>query len=239
MNGFTLITGASGAIGGAIALSLAEEGHSLFLHYHRSEQAIMKLKAQCEALGVEAYIVQSDLSKREGVEQLYNQLHSPVETIVYNCGTQNYGFYQDNTDDELYELAHIHLLNAMLLVKKLIPSMITQKRGQIVMISSIWGDRGAALEAAYSAMKGGINTFVKALAKETAPSNIRVNAVAPGVIDTPMMENFSEDVREQLREDIPSGRLGTVDEVADAVNFLIGEKARYINGHILDINGGW
>ncbi|RSL33226.1 SDR family oxidoreductase [Salibacterium salarium] len=239
MKGFTLITGASGAIGGAIALSLAKEGNSLFLHYNRSEQKVVELKAQCEALGVKADIIQSDLSKRDGVECLLGQLHSPIETLVYNCGTQNYGFYQDNTDDELYELAHIHLLNAMRLTKKLVKPMISQKNGQIVMISSIWGERGAALEVAYSAMKGGLNTFVKALAKETAPSNIRVNAVAPGVIETPMMEDFSEDVRVRLHEDIPAGRLGTADEVADAVTFLISEKARYINGHILDINGGW
>ncbi|MFB4162729.1 elongation factor P 5-aminopentanone reductase [Alteribacillus sp. JSM 102045] len=239
MAGYTLITGASGAIGRAAALKLAAKKKPLFLHYHQSKNEAFALKEKCEAYGVPVYLVKSDLSKKGGAEELFKQLHSPVHTLIYNCGISHYGFFQDIQEKELYELGNLHLLNAMLLTKKLLPSMISNKQGNIVMISSIWGNRGAAMEVAYSAFKGGVNSFVKSLSKETARSGIRVNALAPGVIETPMMAGFSDEERAALKEEIPSGRFGTAEEAAEAISFLTSEKAGYINGHVLDINGGW
>ncbi|MFZ4454215.1 elongation factor P 5-aminopentanone reductase [Salibacterium aidingense] len=239
MSEFTLVTGASGGIGRAIALSLAKEGHALFLHYHRSRENIMQLKHECEAYGSQAVIVQSDLTSRNGAACLLEQLHFPVGHVVYNCGTPSYGLYQDLSEKEFYELAHIHFLNAMWLTHELLPSMLTNKKGTIVMISSIWGEKGAALEVAYSAMKGGVNTFVKALAKETARSGVRVNAVAPGVVDTPMMNGFTEEEKAELAGEVPAGRFGVPEDVAEAVVFLMRESSSYINGHILNVNGGW
>ncbi|WP_158738535.1 elongation factor P 5-aminopentanone reductase [Alteribacillus sp. YIM 98480] len=239
MSRFALITGASGAIGSAVALKLAAEGKPLFLHYNKSKQEAISLKEKCEAFEVPVFLVMSDLSQKEGVDKLFKQLHSPVDTLIYNCGIQHYGLFQDIGEEELYELANLHLLNAMLLTKKLLPAMISNKQGKIVMISSIWGERGAAMEVVYSALKGGLNTFVKSLAKETARSGICVNALAPGVIDTPMMSGFSESDAQALKDEIPSGRFGHAEEAAEAVTFLTSGKASYINGHVLDINGGW
>lgn len=239
MQDFTLITGASGAIGSAIALELAAKNKPLFLHYHQSKHEALTLKEKCEAFGVPVYLVKSDLSKNGGAEELWSQLHSPIDTLIYNCGVSHYGFFQDTTEEELYDLANLHLLNAMMLTKKLLPSMISRKHGSVIMVSSIWGERGAAMEVAYSTMKGGMNAFVKSLAKETARSGVRVNALAPGVIDTPMMAGFSEVERQALKEEIPSGRFGKADEAAQAISFLTSNQASYINGHILDLNGGW
>ncbi|SDG99950.1 3-oxoacyl-[acyl-carrier protein] reductase [Alteribacillus persepolensis] len=239
MTAFTVITGASGAIGSAIALKLAKEGRPLFLHYHRSEDDVLRLQEKCACYDVPVFVVRADLSKKGGAQELYEQLHSPVDTLIYNCGVQQYRLFQDIQEEKLYEMAHLHLLNAMLLSQKLLPAMVSKKHGNIVVISSIWGERGAAMEVVYSALKGGVNTFVRALAKETAPSGIRVNGVAPGAMDTPMLHAFTDEEKQMLLEEIPSGRLGKAAEAADAVAFLTSEQASYINGHVLDINGGW
>ncbi|MGY4689883.1 elongation factor P 5-aminopentanone reductase [Salibacterium sp. K-3] len=239
MTAGTLITGASGAVGSAVARSLAAEGNTLFLHYHHSVQSAEKLKKQCEQLGSNVYLVEADLSASGGTDHLMQQLHGSINQLVYNCGSPSYGFFQELEDKELYELAHLHLLNAMRLVHDLLPAMISDKSGSIVLMSSIWGERGAALESAYSAMKGGINAFVKALAKETAPSGIRVNAVAPGMVDTPMMQEFTEEEQRGLAEEVPAGRFARPEEVAEAVMFLLNPAAGYVNGHILDVNGAW
>ncbi|MFD2704745.1 elongation factor P 5-aminopentanone reductase [Salibacterium lacus] len=235
----TLITGAGGAIGSAVSRSLAGEDEVLFLHYHRSRENAERVKKQCEERGSEVYLIEADLSAAGGASSLAAQLHGPIGRIVYNCGSASYGLFQDIEERELYELANLHLLNAMWLVHELLPAMISRKQGSVVLISSIWGDRGAALETAYSAMKGGMNTFVKALAKETAPSGIRVNAVAPGMVDSPMMQEFTEDEQRKLAEEVPAGRFARPGEIAEAVRFLMDPAASYINGHILDVNGAW
>ncbi|SFE37849.1 elongation factor P 5-aminopentanone reductase [Alteribacillus iranensis] len=239
MAAYTLITGASGAIGKAIALEVARKNKPLFLHYHQSKDEVLNIKDKCEEFHIPVELIQGDLSLRGGADHVYNQLHSPVDTLIYNCGVSKYGLYQETTDEEIYRLAHVHLLNAMILAKKLLPDMIFRKKGNMVFISSIWGERGAALEVAYSAMKGGVNAFVKALAKETARSGVRVNAIAPGVMDTPMMNDISDVDLLELREELPSGRFGKAEEAAQAVSFLTGPQSSYVNGHILDVNGGW
>ena len=126
-----------------------------------------------------------------------------------------------------------------MLTKKLIPKLRQKERGSIVVVSSIWGQTGASYEVAYSAVKGAQIAFAKALSKELASSGIRVNAVAPGAIQTPMVEDFSQDEIEAITDDIPAGRLGKADEVADSVEFLLSDKSSYINGQVLAVNGGW
>ncbi len=239
MSNYALITGASGAIGRAIALELASLGKPLFLHFHRSKDQAFALKEQCESYGVPVSIIQENLSEDGGAKRLFQSLHSPIDTFIYNCGIAYHGLFQDMSEEDIYTLAHLHLLNAILLTKYLLPSMIRRQQGNIIMLSSIWGERGAACETVYSAMKGGLNTFVKALAKETARSGVRVNAIAPGAVETPMMASFSEEERNALMEEIPSGRFANPEEIADAVRFLISPKASYINGHILQMNGAW
>jgi 3-oxoacyl-[acyl-carrier protein] reductase len=125
------------------------------------------------------------------------------------------------------------------IVKSVIPHMISQRNGAIVAVTSIWGESGASCESVYSAAKGGMNTFIKAIAKELGPNGIRANAVAPGAVDTGMLQDFTEDEIKDLIDQIPSGRLARPEEIAGAVNFLLGSGSSYINGHILSVNGAW
>jgi 3-oxoacyl-[acyl-carrier protein] reductase len=234
---YALITGASGGIGLSIAKQLAIDGYGLFLHYHQNRQSLEQFIAQTSVKN--AYLLQADLSEPDGVEKLLSQLHQPIDVLVHNCGNSYYGLITDMSNELVQKMVQLHVTSPFLLTKKLLPHMISQKSGNIVVISSIWGLTGASCEVLYSMVKGGQNTFVKALAKELAPSGIRVNAVAPGAIATNMLQSFSEEELLQLAEEIPMGRIGTPDEVAKAVSFLISNDASYITGQILSVNGGW
>ena len=141
--------------------------------------------------------------------------------------------------EEINDLINLHLTSPILLTKNLLPKMIKNKYGQIVFVSSIWGVTGASCETVYSAVKGGQISFAKALSKEVAPSNIRVNIVAPGAIQTKMNDFLQAEEQETLRHEIPLERLGTPEEVANAVNFLLSDESSYITGQVLNVNGGW
>ncbi|RAK23438.1 3-oxoacyl-[acyl-carrier protein] reductase [Anoxybacillus vitaminiphilus] len=234
---YALITGASGDIGLSIAKQLAADGYGLFLHYHQNRHSLEQFVSNTPIK--EAYLIQADLSEKNGVETLLTQLQQPVDVIVHNCGNSYYGLITDMSDELVTKMVQLHVTSPFLLTKKLLPHMISQKSGNIVVISSIWGLTGASCEVLYSMVKGGQNTFVKALAKELAPSGIRVNAVAPGAIHTKMLGQFNEEELTQLAEEIPMGRIGTPDEVAKAVSFLISNHASYITGQVLSVNGGW
>jgi 3-oxoacyl-[acyl-carrier protein] reductase len=235
-----LVTGASGAIGSEISHMLASNGCGLYLHYNTNLSAAEKLQKELkDKYGVPVFIVSADLSKAEGPKALLTQIQEPIDVFVFNCGSAQFGLLTDFTEQSITETMQLHLLSAISLTKAIVPNMIQKKSGKIVMISSVWGEVGAACETVYSAAKGGLNTFVKALSKELAPSHIQVNGVSPGVISTPMMDQFSDEEKRMLTEDIPAGRFGEPREVAHAVEFLMSEKADYISGHILSINGSW
>ena len=234
---YALITGASSAIGQSIARELAQGGYGLFLHYYRRRAPIEALQA--ELTGVHTVLVEADLSMPGGVDQLLSRLDRPIDAIIYNSGATYYGLLTDMNDELIERMVRLHVTSPAQLVKKLLPPMISKKRGQIVFISSIWGLCGASCEAVYSMTKGGQNAFAKALAKELAPSGIRVNAVAPGAIATDMLRPFSEEELAALADEIPAGRLGTPEEVAKTVAFLLSDAASYITGQIISVNGGW
>lgn len=235
-----LITGASGGIGSAIAKELAFPGCSLFLHYFENKKAVEELASLCEQKGANVFLVRANLADDHGDEQLLNGLHKlPFHTIVHNAGTSSYGLFTDISNEQLNQLMNIHLLNPMKMTRALLPQMIRERQGKILVVSSIWGLTGASCEVAYSAAKGGLNSFVKGLAKEVAPSNIQVNGVAPGMIQTAMHLNLGEAILSGIEDEIPAGTIGTPQNVADAVAFLSSEKANYINGQILSINGAW
>ncbi|WP_252313773.1 elongation factor P 5-aminopentanone reductase [Sinobaca sp. H24] len=237
---FVLVTGASGAIGSAAAEKLAGEGYSLFLHCHKAPESRMnQLAGKCREHGAQAYILRADLSKENGAELLLKQVHSPVSGLVYAAGASLYGLLQDAQPEEIMSQFHAHLIQAVFMCQKLLPPMIQEKQGKIVFISSIWATSGTAMETVYSAAKGGMEAFIRSLAKEAAPSGINVNAVAPGVIDTPMNHIFSAEERAQLMEQIPAGRMGRPEEIAEAVAFLFSTRSAYMNGHILQIDGGF
>ncbi|MFX3616686.1 MAG: elongation factor P 5-aminopentanone reductase [Sporolactobacillus sp.] len=236
-----LITGASGAIGRSIARRLAASGASLYLHYQQGEKQAERL---CRELA-ETYMaqdfscVQANLAQPDGVARLFEQIELSVDGLVYACGKSDVGLIQEVTFQQLTEAIQLMLISPFQLVQKMIRPMITAKSGRIVFISSIWGLTGASTEVLYSMVKGGQNSLVKALAKEMAPSGITVNAVAPGAVQTPMLDRFSNEDLDLVREDIPMGRLGQPDEIAALVQFLISADASYISGQVISANGAW
>jgi 3-oxoacyl-[acyl-carrier protein] reductase len=238
MKKFVLITGASGAIGQAIAFRLAEEGYSLYLHYNSNHHGAQSLIQRLEGFGGEYIPVQADLSERGGYKRLASQIYS-LDAIIHNAGNALYGLLQDLEVTDAEKLLQVHVTSPMLLTKELLPKILSKKSGNIVVISSIWGQTGAAYEVAYSTAKGAQLAFVKALSKELAPSGIRVNAIAPGAIETPMMSDFSPDELAVLKEEIPLSRLGLPEDIANGALFLLSGQAGYITGQTLSINGGW
>lgn len=234
---YALVTGASGGIGKAISLKLAENGYGLYLHYNQNEQEIRSLTEQINHVPV--YTIQADLADKHAVSAILPHIHHDIDVIIHNSAAAYVGLITDMDDQEVYDMIQLQVTSPFLLTKYLLPAMIRKKQGNIIVITSIWGFTGASCEVLYSMVKGGLNTFVKALAKEVASSGIRVNGVAPGVIDTKMNSHLTSAEREALIQEIPMGRFGKPAEVADLVEFLLSDRAAYINGEIISINGAW
>jgi 3-oxoacyl-[acyl-carrier protein] reductase len=238
MKKFTLITGASGGIGRAIALRLAREGHSLYLHYNRNRQAIEELLEDLSKFEGEYIPIQGDLADPLGYKKVAGSIFS-LDAIVHNSGTGYYGLLGDTDDAILEQLMRVHVMSPYALTRELLPKLIQKRKGSIIVVSSIWGQTGAACETAYSAAKGAQIAFVKALSKEAALNGVRVNAIAPGAVETPMMKTFDESELMAIEEEIPMGRLALPEEVAHAAAFLLEEGSSYITGQVLGVNGGW
>ncbi|MGD7008341.1 elongation factor P 5-aminopentanone reductase [Metabacillus sp. 84] len=234
---YALITGATGGIGSKIAEKLASEGWNLYIHYHKNRKKAEWLKEKLK--GTDCILVQADLSASGGTKELLSQVTHPVSLLILASGTAPYGLITDLSEIEIDQQIQLHMTSPFLLSRGVVPGMVKEKKGAIIAVTSIWGEAGAACEVLYSMVKGGQNTFVKALAKELAPSGIRVNAVSPGAVETSMLDMFTKEDLKAIAEDIPAGRLGKPEEIADAVSFLASDKASYINGHILSVNGGW
>lgn len=237
-----LITGSSRGIGAAIARRLAKS-YKIVINYNKSEDAALALLDELREVNPNVIAVKADVSKEDEVDSLFetiNKNFGHVDILINNAGRSYVGLIQDMAFDKWQEIIATNLNSVFLASKKALGPMISQKSGVIINISSIWGSEGASLEVAYSASKGGINSFTKALAKELAPSNIRVNAIAPGVVLTDMMkEDYSKRELDLITEDIGMGRLADPKEIANLVEFLISDEASYITGSIIDINGGF
>ncbi|OIK11100.1 3-oxoacyl-ACP reductase [Bacillus sp. MUM 116] len=238
MKKYTLITGASGGIGQAVALTLAAKGHNLYLHYNRNEQSMRELMEKLKSYGGEYFPIHADLSDPQGYKQVCSQIFS-LDAIIHCSGNSHYGLLVDLAEEEASALMNIHVLNPLMMTKELLPKLYRKGAGSIVVIASIWGQTGAACEVAYSTAKGAQIAFVKALSKEVALNGIRVNAIAPGAVATPMMDGFTKEELVTIHEEIPMGRLGLPEEVAKGVAFLVSEESSYITGQILAMNGGW
>lgn len=237
-----LITGSSRGIGAAIARRLAKS-YKIVINYNKSEDPALALLAELREINPNVIAVKADVSKEDEVDYLFKTAEDNfghVDILINNAGKSYVGLIQDMAFDKWQEIIATNLNSVFLASKKALGPMISQKSGVIINISSIWGGEGASLEVAYSASKGGINSFTKALAKELAPSNIRVNAIAPGVVLTDMMkEDYSQRELDLITEDIGMGRLANPSEIANLVEFLISDEASYITGSIIDINGGF
>ncbi|MBO3796681.1 MULTISPECIES: elongation factor P 5-aminopentanone reductase [Bacillus] len=240
MNKTALITGASGGIGKSISETLAARGYNLLLHYNTNQNAAAELAEKLSQMfGVNAEILQADLSAQDGADKLTSSIVQPIDAIVLNSGRSHFGLITDVDNATVQEMVQLHVASPYMLTRNLLPGMIRNKSGAIVAVSSIWGETGASCEVLYSMAKGAQHSFVKGLAKELAPSGIRVNAVAPGAVDTNMMNQFTAAEKEEIADEIPIGRLARPQEIADATAFLLSEKASYITGQILSVNGGW
>jgi 3-oxoacyl-[acyl-carrier protein] reductase len=232
-----LIVGASGDIGTAIARQLLEAGHQLLLHYHTNKQIINELcKEHGEAI---LAIYQADLSNEQDCKRFLKMLEISIDGIVFASGKAYYGLFQETSETTMDEMIQLYVKSPWLITKQLLPKMIFKQTGTILFITSIWGEQGASNEVVYSAVKGAQNSFVKALAKEVAPSGISVNAISPGFIDTKMNGHLCEKERAAIFKEIPQNRAGTPDDIAYMARFLFSDESSYIQGAIIDITGGW
>ncbi|HEY2420195.1 MAG TPA: SDR family oxidoreductase [Neobacillus sp.] len=238
MKKYVLITGASGGIGQAVALLLAEKGYHLYLHYNQNEQAMRGLIKKLQVFGGEYLPIQANLADPLGYKRVCSQVFS-LDAIIHCGGNSQYGLFVDLSQEEAEMLLNVHVLSPLMMTKELLPKMISKEFGNIIVITSIWGQTGAACEVAYSTVKGAQIAFVKALSKEVALNGIRVNGIAPGAIMTPMMSDFTKEDINHIEDEIPMGRLGYPEEIAKGVSFLLSEESTYITGQILAINGGW
>lgn len=236
-----LITGASRGIGRNIALKLASKGYDLLITCHNNISELEEVQKQCEKYSVTVHTYSLDIGNFHQVETMFNTFQdfiANLEVLVNNAGIAHYGLLQDMTTDQWHSLLNTNLSGLFYTSKLSIPIMLKRGSGNMVNISSIWGNDGASCEVAYSATKGGVNSFTKALAKELAPSNIRVNAIACGVIDTDMNAHLSSQERTSLIESIGLGRLGRPEEVSETVAFLISPSSSYLTGQIITLDGG-
>lgn len=236
-----LITGASRGIGTQCALTFAREGYDVALNYCRSEEKARELVREIEALGVRACAVQADVADSMQVKRMFETVRAElgtVDVLVNNAGVAHVGLLTDMTDDEWRRVIDTDLSGTFYCCREALSDMIRAHSGVIVNIASMWGEVGASCEAAYSAAKAGVIGLTKALAKEVGPSGVRVNAVSPGVVMTDMMAGFSDEDVAALKEETPLIQLGSPEDIADAVIFLASEKARFITGQVLSVNGG-
>lgn len=233
-----LITGASRGIGEAIAKELARQGFELTLTCLNSLDQLKELAGGLEKkYGVSCHIFQGDMGDPEAVDRLFDGLNR-LDVLINNAGISHIGLLSDMSVSQWKRVMSTNLDSCFYTCRRAIPLMVHAKQGRIINISSVWGQAGASMEAAYSASKGGVNSLTKALAKELAPSNIQVNAIACGVIDTDMNRCFAPEEMASLIEEIPADRIGRPEEVAALAGQLITAPA-YMTGQIITIDGGW
>ena len=223
-----LVTGASRGIGHAIAEKLAGNGHRLYLICRTNTEMMSDIPGQ--------YFT-GNVADTDFVRNVFSKIPH-LDVLINNAGISWNGLLQDMTRDEWDEVISVNLSSLYNTCHFASGLMVKQHSGKIINISSIWGEHGASTEVAYSASKGGVNAFTKALARELAPSNIQVNAIACGFIDTDMNSIYSEEERAALKEEIPSGRFGTAEEVADLADKLVNAPS-YLTGQIIGLDGGW
>lgn len=240
MDKVAIVTGASRGIGREIAKQLARNKIKVIANYNHSEKEAYELKKELEEENIVIDIVKADISKRTEANQLVKftlEKYNKIDILINNAGISEYKIFTDETDEDWNRIINTNLYSAFVMSQEVIPSMVHYKNGCIINISSIWGMVGASLEVLYSISKAGINGMTKALAKELGPSNIRVNAIAPGAIDTDMNADLSKEELRQLEEDTPLGRIGTPEDIAKCVKWLIEDT--FTTGQIISINGGW
>lgn len=237
-----LITGASRGIGREIALKFAKNGYSIILNYNSSEQKAIEVAKEVESLDSRYLLYKADVADEAQVANMIDkamQTFGHIDVLVNNAGVALSKLFQQTSATEVAKVFGVNTFGVINCAKAVVPNMIYNKQGKIINISSVWGKVGASMETIYSASKGAVIAFTLALAKELAPSNISVNCVCPGVIDTDMLLNLTNNEKEQLKEQTPLMRLGTPQDIANAVYFLASDNANFITGQVITVDGGF
>lgn len=235
-----VITGGTGAIGRACCKKLFEAGYNIVAGYFSNEKRTFEMY---ETFGKDNFIaVKADISDEAQAKTLVEAAQKNfggVDVLVNNAAVSKNGIFQDMLPDELDEIIGINIKGAFFVTQAAVKCMLKEHRGSIINISSMWGETGASTEVAYSMTKAAVIGFTKALAKELGPSGIRVNCIAPGLIDTPMNSCYTKEELDVVIDETPLCRIGTADDVANAVGFLADSESAFITGQIIGVNGGY
>lgn len=235
-----IVTGGSRGIGKCMVENFAKDGYNVILNYNKSEKQAKQIKQNLAEEGLEIEIFKADISKRDEVKKLIEftlNKYQNIDVLINNAGIARLHLFTDVTEEEWDEIMNTNLKSAFFTTQEVLLNMIHNKKGCIINISSIWGLVGASCEAVYSASKAGLDGLTKALAKELGPSGIRVNGIAPGIIDTEMNSNLDEKIKEELKTEIPLGRIGKPLDIYRCAKWLVEDE--YTTGQIISPNGGW
>ncbi len=235
-----LITGGSRGIGKCLAENLATDGFNIVLNYNKSKKQAEEIKKNLAEKGINIEIFKADVSKREEVKKLIKftlDKFKNIDILINNAGIAKLQMFNDITDEDWNEMISTNLNSAFYTIQEALPNFVHNKSGCIINISSIWGMVGASCEVSYSVSKAGIIGLTKSLAKELGPSNIRVNSIAPGIINTDMNSNIDERIIKQLKEDTPLNKIGKPEDIYKCVKWLIEDE--FTTGQIISPNGGY
>lgn len=237
-----IVTGASRGIGRGISIELAKEGALVVINYSKDLKGAEETLRLINSIGGYGKIIKGDISNFDECSDIVNETLKSlgkIDILINNAGRSEIGLFMDATKESIDNLIGVNLFGAMYMTKNVLNHMISRGEGNIINISSIWGDVGASCEVVYSTSKGGLNLFTKSLAKEVSSMGIRVNGIAPGVIETEMNSFLTIDERKELEDEIPMGRFGEVSEIGKAITFLCSENCKYLNGQIIKIDGAF
>ena len=240
MNKVVIVTGASRGIGKEIAKGLSKKGYTIIANYNKSEKQAIELKEELEKEKINIDIFKADVSKRNDAKELVEytiKKYGKIDILINNAGISQIKEFTQLTDEDWNNMINTNLNSVFYMTQEACKNMIHNKKGCIINISSIWGVVGASCEVHYSVSKAGIDAITKSLAKELGPSNIRVNSIAPGIIDTGMNKNLSQEEINNIKQEIPLEKIGNVKDVERCVEWLIEDE--YVTGQIISINGGW
>ncbi len=240
MNKVIIVTGASKGIGKEISKELAKKENTIIANYNKSEKEIKELQQELEKQNIKIDIYKADVSKREEAANLVKytiQKYGKIDVLINNAGISQIKEFTQITDEDWNNMINTNLNSVFYMSQEACHNMIHNKKGCIINISSIWGITGASCEVHYSVSKAGVDALTKALAKELGPSNIRVNSIAPGIINTEMNAHLSEEEKQNIEEEIPLEKIGKAIDIERCVEWLI--KDEYTTGQVISINGGW
>ena len=240
MNKVVIVTGASRGIGRNIATTLAKKGYIVIANYNKSENKAIELQQNLEKENIKIDIFKADVSNRDEVKKLVQFVinkYKKIDCVINNAGIDQVKMFLDITDADWNNMISNNLNSVFYMCQEVLPYMIHEKNGVIINISSIWGVTGASCESHYAVSKAGVDALTKSLAKEMGPSNIRINSIAPGFIDTEMNNNLNEEEKKEIKEEIPLQKIGKVEDVSRTVEWIVEDE--YITGQVISVNGGW